>query len=91
MYNRKHISGKDKGDILVYALSTCVWCKKTRNLLEELGIGYDYIYVDLEEEEDQNKIEEEIEAYGEGVGFPTVIINGSTCISGYNPEKLRNL
>ena len=79
------------GLFMVYALSTCVWCKKTRALLEELGIGYDYVYVDLEEEEDQNRIEEEIASFGEGIGYPTIIINGTECISGYIPDKIRSL
>lgn len=91
MYNRQHIPGTYKGEILVYALSTCVWCKKTRALLEELGIGYDYVYVDLEEEEDQNRIEEEIASFGEGIGYPTIIVNGTECISGYIPDKIRSL
>jgi len=25
-----HVDGKNKGKIMLYALSTCVWCKKTK-------------------------------------------------------------
>jgi glutaredoxin-like protein NrdH len=45
--NTTHVTGKDKGKVMLYALSTCGWCKKTRALLEELGVAYDYLYVDL--------------------------------------------
>jgi len=31
------VAGKNKGQILLYALSTCVWCKKTKQLLDQLG------------------------------------------------------
>ena len=27
---------------MLYALSTCQWCHKTKVLLEELGIAFDY-------------------------------------------------
>ena len=43
----KHIDGKHKGNIMLYALSTCVWCKRTKRLINDLKIAYDYIDVDL--------------------------------------------
>jgi len=44
---RGHITGINKGKVVMYGLSTCVWCKKTRQLLTDLGVDFDYIYVDL--------------------------------------------
>ena len=43
----KHVAGKNKGHIVLYALSTCPWCKKTKKLLEELGVEYYFDDVDL--------------------------------------------
>lgn len=43
---KQHVDGKDKGIIELYALSTCVWCKMTKALLEKMDIGFDYVYVD---------------------------------------------
>ncbi|MFQ5905703.1 MAG: glutaredoxin family protein [bacterium] len=43
----EHVEGKKKGDVLLYALSTCGWCRKTKRLLEKLRVEYDYVYVDL--------------------------------------------
>ncbi len=43
----EHIPGRDVGWVMLYAISTCVWCKKTRRLLDEFGIAYNYEYVDL--------------------------------------------
>ena len=51
-----HIRGADKGNIMLFALSTCVWCKKTKALLKELGIAYDYIDVDLLEGVEGNEV-----------------------------------
>ena len=51
----EHVNGENKGDILLFALSTCGWCKKTREHLEKLNLEYDYIYVDLTEGEERNE------------------------------------
>jgi len=43
----EHVDGENKGKIMLYALSTCVWCRKTKSLLDKLGLEYSYIYMDL--------------------------------------------
>ena len=50
----EHVSGKNKGTIMLYALSTCGWCAKTKELLRELGIEFDYTFVDLLEGKEQD-------------------------------------
>ncbi|MDD5684459.1 MAG: glutaredoxin family protein, partial [Methanoregulaceae archaeon] len=30
-----HIDGEDKGKVVLFALSTCGWCAKTKELLAE--------------------------------------------------------
>jgi glutaredoxin-like protein NrdH len=40
-----HVTGIDRGKIMMYGLSICVWCKKTKQLLTKLGVDFDYIYV----------------------------------------------
>jgi glutaredoxin len=47
------VDGKDNGDITLYALSTCIWCKKTKELLTSLGVSFNYVYVDLLKGEDR--------------------------------------
>ncbi|MDD5660242.1 MAG: glutaredoxin domain-containing protein [Actinomycetota bacterium] len=42
-----HVDGKQNKKVMLYALSTCIWCRKTKMLLDELGIAYDYMDVDL--------------------------------------------
>ena len=43
----EHVDGKNAGNVLLFALSTCGWCGKTKELLKELGIAFDFVYVDL--------------------------------------------
>ncbi|MBF7095738.1 glutaredoxin family protein [Alkalibacter mobilis] len=89
MANVKHVDGKDNGKILLYALSTCVWCKKTKKLLDDLGISYDYIYVDLEDSDERKLLEEEIEKHNPSLSFPTIIIDEDDCIIGYKPKDIK--
>ena len=50
-----HIDGDNKGQIMLYALSTCVWCKKTKELLQKLHIGFNYVDVDQLSEDDRQR------------------------------------
>ena len=51
------VKGKNKGKIMLYALSTCVWCKKTKKFLDQLGVEYNYVYVDQLEEDFECHVE----------------------------------
>ena len=37
----------DRHNVMFYGLSTCVWCKRTRKLLEEHDVAFEFVYVDL--------------------------------------------
>ncbi len=83
------VSGEDRGKIVLYALSTCVWCKKTKNLLEKQGVGYSYVDVDQLEGEDREKTMEEIKKWNPKCSFPTLVINDQSCIVGYREDKIK--
>jgi glutaredoxin len=87
MAERIHVDGTDKGDILVYGLSTCVWCKRAKSFFEEKGIAYDYIFVDLLEGEDRNAVLDEVSKWNPKVSFPTIVING-TCVIGFKENEI---
>lgn len=85
----KHVAGKKKGDIMLYALSTCVWCKKTKKLLNELGVDYNYIDVDLLEGAKKEKAKEEVMRWNPKCSFPTLVIDNEKCITGYDEKKIK--
>ncbi len=87
----KRISGKNMGKIMLYALSTCVWCRKTKNLLDELGVEYSYIDVDLLEGEEKEKVKKEIEKWNPACSFPTMVINDERCIVGFKEKEIKEL
>jgi len=84
-----HVSGKDAGAIKLYTLTTCVWCKKTKALLDELGVAYDYIDVDALKGDDQKKILDEVKQCNPACTFPTIKI-GETCIRGFKENDIRS-
>ena len=87
MAERIHVEGTDKGDILVYGLSTCVWCKRAKSFFEAQGIAYDYIFVDLLESDERNKVLDEIAKWNPKVSFPTIVINDS-CVVGFKEDEI---
>jgi glutaredoxin len=86
---KKHESGTKKGDVILYALSTCQWCRKTKDLLSELGIDYYYIDVDLAIGDDQKELTEEIKKFNPACSFPTMVINERDTIIGFDEDKIR--
>jgi glutaredoxin-like protein NrdH len=91
MLNLTHVDGQNRGHIVLYALSTCGWCRKTRNLLEEMGISYDFIYVDLLQGEESNEARKEVLRWNPRGSFPTIVVNGETTIAGFDEEQIRKL
>ena len=87
----KHVKGKYKGKIMLYALSTCVWCKKTKQLLDELNIEYSYIYVDQLEEDEKETVMEEIKKWNPRCSFPTIVIKNKKCIVGFKEDEIREV
>jgi len=85
----EHVKGENKGKIMLYALSTCGWCKKTKKLLDDLGVEYHYIYVDHLEGIEKEKTMEEIMKWNPRCSFPTVVINNKECIVGFKEEKIK--
>jgi len=85
----EHIEGENKGKIMLYALSTCGWCRRTREFLDELGVEYDFIYVDKLFGEERNKIMDEVKKWNPRCSFPTVVINNQKVITGFKDEEIR--
>ncbi len=83
-----HVVGENRGQIKLYALSTCVWCRKTKQLLNDLGVEYYFIDVDLLEGEARNEATEELKRLNPRCSFPTVAINGM-CIVGFDGPKIQ--
>lgn len=85
----EHVDGENKGKVVLYALSTCGWCKKTRLLLEDLDVEYDYIYVDLLEGDERSEIVEQVKKWNSQLSFPTLVIDEDKTIVGFDEEGIK--
>ena len=85
----EHVTGKNAGKIMLYALSTCIWCRKTRQLLTDLGVEYDYLYVDLLQGEERSNAMTVVEKWNPDSSFPTMVINDDKCIVGFKEKEIR--
>lgn len=86
-----HVKGEKRGDILVFSLSRCAWCRKTKQLLNDMGVEYTYIDADLVKKEDRQKLMETLEEWNPACIFPTVVINHCTCIMGTDESTLKEV
>ena len=84
------VSGQKKQHkVILYALSTCAWCRMTKQFLKDHDIEYEYIDVDLCEEEEKQKIREHIQSKGGPLSYPTIIVDDNVLITGFRTDKLR--
>ncbi|HML04334.1 MAG TPA: glutaredoxin family protein [Methanobacterium sp.] len=85
----EHVEGENKGEVVLFALSTCGWCKKTRMLLEGMGIDFNYIYVDLLSGDERTEVINEVQKWNSQLSFPTVVINNKDVIVGFKEDELK--
>lgn len=85
----EHVEGRDRGKVVLYALSTCGWCAKTKELLHDLGVDFQFVYVDLLPDEEIEAALQEVERYNPIGSFPTLVINDSQVIAGFREDEIR--
>jgi len=85
----KLINGQNKGDIMLYAISTCAWCKKTKKFLKSLGVEYRYIDVDMLNPDEKEKINGEVMKWNPQRNYPMMVINNEKCIVGYKEDEIK--
>ena len=91
MYEMTHVDGIDKGSIRLFALSTCIWCKKTKKLLDSLNVSYDYIFVDKLDPVVRDEVVNEMERWNPRRSYPTIVFNNQTCVTGFKEREIREL
>jgi glutaredoxin len=85
----EHVNGKNRGKIMLYALSTCGWCAKTKELLRQIGVEFDYAYVDLLEGTEQDEAMNTVEKFNPSGSFPTLVIDNRMAIIGFREQQIR--
>lgn len=87
-----HITGRhDDHHVVLYALSTCIWCRRTRQLLEDQEVSFDYVYVDLLGGTEREEALAEVREFNPARSFPTMVVDGSQCTVGFRPEDIKEM
>ena len=87
----RQVAGEKIGHIVVYALSSCPQCQKTKHLLGDLGLEYYFEDVDALGEEDQRNAMAEVSRWNPRRSFPTIVINNEQAIIGFNETEIHRL
>ena len=86
---RIKVSGKNnKHKVLMYALSTCAWCRMTKNYLKENEVEYEYVDVVLCSDKDRAVGRKYIESRGGEPNYPIIIVDDKTIINGFRKDKI---
>lgn len=83
------IPGEDRGKVVLYTISTCMWCKKTKRLLNELGVKYSYIDVDSLQGEEKEKVKKEVLKWKSTASYPLLVIDDKHSIPYYDEEDIK--
>ncbi|MGC9434863.1 MAG: glutaredoxin family protein [Methanomicrobiales archaeon] len=85
------VEGEDRGKVLLYTLSTCNWCRRTKELLKELNVGYSHLNVDLLPEDEMEAMIQDVTRWNPQGSFPTLVIDDETVIAGFREERIREV
>ncbi len=83
--------GNNTHKVLMYAISTCGWCKRAKRMLNEMDVEYEYIDIDLSSREDKEKIRQDITRRGGRLLYPTIIIDNKILLTNPPESKLREV
>jgi glutaredoxin-like protein NrdH len=75
-------------DVKLFALSTCVHCRNTKDFLSSCGVEYECIDVDKLDGEERKKVLEQIKEINPSCSFPTIVI-GDKIIVGFRSDEIK--
>jgi glutaredoxin-like protein NrdH len=73
--------------IRVYALSTCIHCKKAKEFLDQCGVAYEPTHVDWLTGQERSDTLAEMKKFNPAQSFPTIII-GDKVIVGFKQDEI---
>ncbi|MFP4408978.1 MAG: glutaredoxin family protein [Spirochaetaceae bacterium] len=75
-------------DVVLYALSTCAFCKKGIDFLTKAGVDFKYIYLDKIDVDLKKQVKEELKSQFDNiVVFPVLVIDGKRALTGFTKDQ----
>jgi glutaredoxin len=87
----KKVKGEKKNrKVKVYALSTCGWCRKTKDLLDKNKVEYEFCDVDELTGDERKQIMAEVMKLNPHGSYPTIVIDNDTIV-GFDEPRITEL
>ena len=73
----------------LYALSTCIHCRRMKVFLEDHEVEFDNIFVDKLRGDERKEIIDRIRDYNPKLSFPTLVVKEGECIVvGFHKDQI---
>ena len=73
----------------LYALSTCIHCRRMKIFLEDHDVNFDNIFVDKLRGDERKDIIDRIRNYNPKLSFPTLVVSEGQCIIvGFHKDQI---
>ncbi len=79
---------RKKPKLFLYTLSTCGWCKKTKEYLKENEMAYEYVDVDKVTKDEQKEVINDLKKRNVPLAFPIIIVDDQQVISGFKKQAI---
>jgi glutaredoxin-like protein NrdH len=76
--------------VKVFALSTCPYCRMTREYMDDNGVAFDVTEVDKLEGQERDDAIAEVKRLSGGTSFPVVVIDDEVVV-GFNKVRIKEL
>lgn len=82
----------EKHDLALYALSTCAFCKRAIQFLQDNDVKFRYIYLDEINPMVKQTVKSELKSrYSSSPVFPILVIDNEEAVSGFSEERWREI
>ena len=75
--------------VVLYALSTCGWCRRAKKMLEEHDVEYELVYVDQLEGDEKEAAVSVVAKWNPRRSFPTLVVDDRVGVGGFKPEQIK--
>ncbi|NVM31059.1 MAG: glutaredoxin [Candidatus Helarchaeota archaeon] len=88
----KTVSGNiQKHDVMLYTISTCIWCVRLKNKLKNRDIQYKYIDIDLIPHKEKERIKRQLREVKSRLAFPMMFVDDSFIPNMETDQKIEEL
>jgi glutaredoxin len=84
-----HVAGENRGVVILVGRTTCPWCLKEKELLANLSVDYYWIDLNTLDQASTTEVMSALRVCGQTSSVPILIIDGATCIVGYQEKEIR--